>query len=286
LSPRCTKGKWIICAQDWPSIIDAGDKKKKYCINFHVKDQNQDYDDLQTSILSPESQTFESFVNLEMVAPTTFRTGVPYSGKVLTASRLLSEEEAVEAVEAMEADDDEELEVLVKLLEGGDEDNSSSSTSNLLDQQTLLINEEAVFNFAPIKSTSDHLTVEVYLQVPLSKTNIEEENVDTELEIDEVNAFDEEQVSEKSATKLLLSKVIHRESESSERYDCPIWTQGLERTFKTGDFAAVTVKVSPACGCQQDLGLYWVLMRDDQFVAWGQQPQPTDENGECVYRFG
>ena len=55
---------------------------------------------------------------------------------------------------------------------------------------------------------------------------------------------------------------------------------------QTGDFAAVTVKVSPACGCQQDSGLYWVLMRDDQFVAWGQQPTPTDENGECVYRFG
>ena len=79
LSPRCTKGKWIICAQDWPSIIDANGKKK-YCINFHVKDQN--LEDLQTSILSPESQTFESFVNLEMVAPPTFRTGVPYSGKV------------------------------------------------------------------------------------------------------------------------------------------------------------------------------------------------------------
>ena len=80
LSPRCTKGKWIICAQDWPSIIDANGKKK-YCINFHVKDQN--HEDLETtSILSPESQTFESFVNLEMVAPPTFRTGVSYSGKV------------------------------------------------------------------------------------------------------------------------------------------------------------------------------------------------------------
>ena len=78
--------------------------------------------------------------------------------QVLTASRLLSEEKAVEAVEAM-AEVDEELEVLVKLLEG--EGDNSSSTPNLLDQQTLLINEEAVFNFAPIKSNSNHLTIEV-----------------------------------------------------------------------------------------------------------------------------
>ena len=78
--------------------------------------------------------------------------------QVLTASRLLSEEKAVEAVEAM-VEVDEELEVLVKLLEG--EGDNSSSTPNLLDQQTLLINEEAVFNFAPIKSNSNHLTIEV-----------------------------------------------------------------------------------------------------------------------------
>ena len=75
--------------------------------------------------------------------------------QVLTASRLLSEEKAVEAM----AEVDEELEVLVKLLEG--EGDNSSSTPNLLDQQTLLINEEAVFNFAPIKSNSNHLTIEV-----------------------------------------------------------------------------------------------------------------------------
>ena len=75
--------------------------------------------------------------------------------QVLTASRLLSEEKAVEAMTEV----DEELEVLVKLLEG--EGDNSSSTPNLLDQQTLLINEEAVFNFAPIKSNSNHLTIEV-----------------------------------------------------------------------------------------------------------------------------
>ena len=75
--------------------------------------------------------------------------------------------------------------------------------------------------------------LQVYLLVP--QTNIEED-VDTELEIDEVNAFEAEQPVEdeqkSTFSKLLLSKVIHRESESSERYDCPIWTQGLERTFK------------------------------------------------------
>ena len=107
-----------------------------------------------------ESIGEQNLSNLEIIILCFCQTHSVLFLQVLTASRLLSsEEEAVEAVEAMEAEDDEELEVLVKLLEGGD--NSSSSTSNLLDQQTLLINEEAVFNFAPIKSTSDHLTVEV-----------------------------------------------------------------------------------------------------------------------------
>ena len=102
LSHRCTKGKWIICAQDWPSIIDSGDKTaKKYCINFHVKEAESNLSgdgggggdaegDLQnattastTSIEAAGSQIeAESFVNLEIVASPTFRTGVPYAGKV------------------------------------------------------------------------------------------------------------------------------------------------------------------------------------------------------------
>ena len=50
--------------------------------------------------------------------------------------------------------ENDEVEVLVKLLEG-------VNSSNLLDQQTLLINEEAVFTFGPIKSNSENLTIEV-----------------------------------------------------------------------------------------------------------------------------
>ena len=51
--------------------------------------------------------------------------------------------------------ENEEFEVLVKLLEG------VNSSSNLLDQQTLLISEEAIFNFAPIISKAKNLTIEV-----------------------------------------------------------------------------------------------------------------------------
>ena len=51
--------------------------------------------------------------------------------------------------------ENEEFEVLVKLLEG------VNSSTNLLDQQTLLISEEAIFNFAPIKSKAENLTIEV-----------------------------------------------------------------------------------------------------------------------------
>ena len=48
-----------------------------------------------------------------------------------------------------------------------------------------------------------------------------------DLEIDEVKLT----ASDKSLL-LLASTEIHRESESPERYNCPIWTMGLERTFK------------------------------------------------------
>ena len=58
--------------------------------------------------------------------------------------------------------------------------------------------------------------------------NIEEETAAEELEIDEVKLTE---VSDKSLL-LLASMEVHRESESPERYNCPIWTMGLERTFK------------------------------------------------------
>ena len=58
---------------------------------------------------------------------------------------------------------------------------------------------------------------------------------------------------------------------------------------QTGDFATVTAKSS----CQCDSNLYWVLMRDDQFVAWGQQkPQILGEGQKgrrhkgCEYKLG
>ena len=53
-----------------------------------------------------------------------------------------------------ETGNEEEFEVLVKLLEG-------VNSSDLLDQQTLLISKEAIFDFAPIKSKVENLTVEV-----------------------------------------------------------------------------------------------------------------------------
>ena len=52
---------------------------------------------------------------------------------------------------------------------------------------------------------------------------------------------------------------------------------------QTGDFATVTTKSS----CQCDSNLYWVLMRDDQFVAWGQQkPEILEGEEGCQYKLG
>ena len=53
------------------------------------------------------------------------------------------------------------------------------------------------------------------------------------MEIDEINPqqLDEE---ENNLTDLIYldSKIITKDPERPERYHCPIWTQGLERTFK------------------------------------------------------
>ena len=56
--------------------------------------------------------------------------------------------------------------------------------------------------------------------------------------------------------------------------------------IQTGDFAAVTVKSSPACGCPKDVPLSWVIIRDEQFVTWGQEYPDENEQHECLYRLG
>ena len=53
-----------------------------------------------------------------------------------------------------------------------------------------------------------------------------------DLEIDEVSSLT---ASADAGSKILerrASKVIYKETESPARYNCPIWTQGLERTFR------------------------------------------------------
>lgn len=55
-----------------------------------------------------------------------------------------------------------------------------------------------------------------------------------ELEIDEVTAASSDGLQQPGMEnrKLLASKEIQRENEIPQRNACPIWTQGLERTFK------------------------------------------------------
>ena len=57
---------------------------------------------------------------------------------------------------------------------------------------------------------------------------------DVDLEIDEVSSLTAAAAAS-SGSKILerrASKVIYKETESPARYNCPIWTQGLERTFR------------------------------------------------------
>ena len=60
-------------------------------------------------------------------------------------------------------------------------------------------------------------------------SNIEENP--EQLEIDEVHVAPFS-AYENRKLDLLATKEIHQEEQIPQRYECPIWTQGLERTFK------------------------------------------------------
>jgi hypothetical protein len=62
--------------------------------------------------------------------------------------------------------------------------------------------------------------------------------ISTNKAMDEYMEIDEVQISPEEIPDgiLLASMVILRESESPERYTCPIWTRGLERSFKVSSW--------------------------------------------------
>ena len=86
LGPRSLEGKWLICAQDWPSIFDV-EKSEKYCIEFWVE---EDYWDdpfhiaaNKTELLMDENAIDEALqVKVELEVPKNFRPSVPFGGKV------------------------------------------------------------------------------------------------------------------------------------------------------------------------------------------------------------
>ena len=90
---RSLEGKWVICAQDWPSSILFDEaKSEKYCIDFWVVSQDQPDDSLEeeeneesnkTELLSDEQTISEGFkIQVDFHVPNTFRPGVPFGGRV------------------------------------------------------------------------------------------------------------------------------------------------------------------------------------------------------------
>ena len=72
---------------------------------------------------------------------------------------------------------------------------------------------------------------QVYL-IPNGQENNANEVGNEDLEIDEVNP-DESFVEENNINMIrLTSKTVKKEPYSLERYTCPLWIQGLERSFK------------------------------------------------------
>ena len=74
-----------------------------------------------------------------------------------------------------------------------------------------------------------NLLFQVYL-IPNGQENNANEVGNEDLEIDEVNP-DESFVEENNMIRL-TSKTVKKEPYSLERYTCPLWIQGLERSFK------------------------------------------------------
>ena len=89
MGPRSLEGKWVICAQDWPSIFDEA-KSEKYCIDFWVVSQDQpesleeeNEESNKTELLSDEQTISEGFkIQVDFHVPNTFRPGVPFGGRV------------------------------------------------------------------------------------------------------------------------------------------------------------------------------------------------------------
>ena len=86
LGPRSLEGKWLICAQDWPSIFDV-EKSEKYCIEFWVEEDSWDdpfhTESNKTELLMDETAIDEALqVKVELEVPKNFRPGVPFGGKV------------------------------------------------------------------------------------------------------------------------------------------------------------------------------------------------------------
>ena len=97
MGPRSLEGKWVICAQDWPSILFDEAKSEKYCIDFWVvsqedlqpddsleeKEENEESNKYKTELLTDEQTISEGFkIQVDFHVPNTFRPGVPFGGRV------------------------------------------------------------------------------------------------------------------------------------------------------------------------------------------------------------
>ncbi len=56
-------------------------------------------------------------------------------------------------------------------------------------------------------------------------------------------------------------------------------------TFQTGDFATAIVTSEAGCECNRGHWLNWVVVREGQYVAFG-QARPEVSTGQCVYKIG
>lgn len=295
LGDKCACGKWTVCASSSPEWTTMG--KDHDCVEFIVeetaakRDGDDDKEDVEEGFAAVQSMVVDDggliseqhFVKLEFGPDMrrTFRPRVPVSGKLMATSS------------------ENEVEVMLRLLNGED--------GSVIDQQTLYLNNEAIFEFAPVDSTINQLIIEA--QLVSTSPEAHQDNLlittedainedDTRLIIDEVDKpQEEEEEEEDKLSYVLASVVLQQEKQSLERYNEPLWTSGLERTFKTGDFATVTVSsLSSESYCES--GLNWVVARGGQYVAWGQERpevglQRRDKNNnnnillkECVYKIG
>ncbi|CAB4054838.1 unnamed protein product [Lepeophtheirus salmonis] len=230
LGLKASYGNWKICARE-EGEVDYWDHSED-CVGFTVQEE-MERGHHRESVLSSEKHYVDLFFGDDMKR--TYLSEFPFTGRVMVDST------------------EDEVEISVRLME------VSQNETKVLDSETLLLRDEAIFEFMDVNSTCDKLILEAEL------ISLGTDNRTSPL----LNA-------------VLASEVIQRIQTGKEPCSIRIG-EGLDRTFKPGD--ATTIDVLASCPCDVLGELHWYSSTRDQIIAWGKHLEKAPyQNGRCLHK--